>query len=223
MSSTPKERPILFSTPMVQAILEGRKTMTRRVVKPQPKIIHAIYSDASLETEKIFRHGDQRIHCPYGTIGDRLWVRETFGWYNGILQGSYGFVPPEKPKYPPHKLVNGQKYAICYKADYPNHRWDKNDSGWKPSIFMPRSASRITLEIVGVGVEQLQAISPDDCWKEGISEDAYNEAEHYVIGGSPVRGGAAEVCVYANLWESINGKGSWDENPWVWVIEFKKI
>ena len=198
-----KERPILFSGPMVRAIIEGRKTQTRRVVKPQPGD-HP--SDDGYGVT---------YRCPYGAPGDRLWVRETFGWYSGILQGSYAYTPPEKPTYPPHKVIDGVRHAICYRADYPKHRWNKNDSGWKPSIHMPRTASRITLPIVSVRVERLQSISEEDAKAEGAAMDydgpySFSQAFNY-------RGG------YRTLWESINGPGSWDANPWVWVIEFKRV
>ena len=133
------ERPIIFSSPMVRAILDGRKTQTRRLVKPQPKIILAVHSDASITTERIFRSGDQRIHCPYGQPGDRLWVRETFS-------------------------LSGNGYF--FRADVPQPETVKYS--WNPSIHMPRWASRITLEIINIRVERLQEISEKDANAEGV-------------------------------------------------------
>lgn len=180
---TIKETPILFSTPMVQAILDERKTQTRRVLKKQP-----------VDEDYRWWHckGDSPFidiaNCPYGQIGDRLWVRESYSYYHSIKdeQGN--------PK-------------IAYKADI-------YDSGlksfkWKPSIHMPRSASRITLEITDICVEQLQDISEEDCLSEGIN---YQGNAYDTIGA------------FSELWDSINVKNhTWNSNPYVWVIEFKMI
>ena len=135
------ERPIIFSGPMVREILAGRKTQTRRILKLQPKVVHCIYPDGSIDTERIFRKGDQRIHCPYGTIGDRLWVRETFRF-------------------------SGSENEIIYRADcLTPMAW-----GWKPSIHISRNETRITLEITGIRVERLQEISYNDVIAEGFHE-----------------------------------------------------
>jgi hypothetical protein len=177
-----KERGILFSGPMVRAILEGRKTMTRRVVKPQPVDIHG---SAFMKT----------IKCPYGKPGDRIWVRETF-----------------------RREDLGEK--VWYRAD-----WNEKDAkelfidqsgGWKPSIFMPRWASRITLEITNVRVERLQGISQDDAKVEGADGIDWGHGRDY--GGPPDYIGG-----FKRLWESINGPGSWTANPWVWVVEFRRV
>ncbi len=174
------EKPILFSGPMVKAILEGRKTQTRRVVKPQPpegyrqwgRCINGnvAFTDHPLQGEK----GNViNIKGPYGDEGDHLWVRET--WVD---------------------LGNG--LGVAYKAD-PRGIVTK----WRPSIFMPRSLSRITLEITGVRVERLQDITDDDAKAEGV-------------GG---------VGTFGVLWNEINAKRghSWDTNPYVWCIEFRRI
>lgn len=210
-----KERPILFSTQMVQAILAGRKTQTRREVKGLPT--------TDIIRMGLHPNGTQyltgqtcpwKIECPYGEIGDRLWVREKFGWYNSIKQGSYAYQHGEIPTYPPHKLLNGVKHAVCYFADYPKHRWDPKESGWKSSIHMPRTASRITLEITRIRVQLLNKISAEDCEQEGMDAHCDN-GKHDT--------GDALYYEYKKLWESIHGKGSWELNPWVWVIEFSVL
>ena len=176
-----KERPILFSGPMVRAILDGRKTMTRRVVKPQSLIISG--------------HPPRSIRqCPYGAPGDRLWVRETFA----------------------HLTHNdtGEGEGYIYRAD----GWD-DDVKWKPSIFMPRWASRITLEITDVRVERLQDITNGDAITEGVWTISPNKGRDYMDGGSTI----CPCGLFRSLWEKINGRESWDNNPWVWVIEFRKI
>jgi hypothetical protein len=187
---TPKELPILFSAPMVQAILEGRKEQTRRIVKPQPDrgFAHMEYHrDGTCEVGiNIDSPNHYQIHCPYGGCSDRLWVRETF---------------QEIPD-------DGGTYV--YRATDPDWE-DSTDWKWKPSIFMPRKASRITLEIVSVRVERLQEISGADCISEGT--------EYFVQEGTTMDAKLA----YRLLWESINGKGSWARNPWVWVICFKRV
>lgn len=195
-----KERPILFSAPMVRAILNGSKTQTRRVVKPEFRVLHAIYPDASISTNRIFEKGDGRIHCPYGQPGDRLWVRETF-------------------------TVSSCGTAV-YRADARDQRgdrWHSIEPGdpnkevlWKPSIFCKREHSRITLEVTGVRVERLQEIDWIDAKREGV------RLEDCEIGPAPDFN-IDYVGGYQRLWESINGTGSWDANPWVWVVEFKRI
>lgn len=186
-----KERPILFSGPMVRAILEARKTQTRRIVKPQFSVFHSIHADASISTNRIFRGAYQRIRCPYGQPGDRLWVRETW---------------KEKKR---HQLSYIGLPAIEYAAT------GESVGPWKPSIFMTRWASRLTLEIVRVRVERLRDISEEDAMAEGV----------YPMKGIEPSGSEWESCKlgFAELWQFINGPDSWDSNPWVWVIEFKKL
>ena len=191
-----KEHPILFSGPMVRALLEGRKTQTRRIVKPQPKVVHNIYPDASIATNCTFRRGDQRIHCPYGKPGDRLWVKETF-------------LPTAHTTY--------------FRADF-----DPMDAaghgalygGWKPSIFMPRRLSRITLEVVDVRVERLQDISEEDAEAEGAYPEFEIDLASFVR-RAPVN--STHYLGFKHVWRDINGMESWDANPWVWVVEFKKL
>ena len=179
-------RPILFSGPMVRALLEGRKTQTRRAVKPQPPSGHVYVGRVLCSTHRadegkwtwavgqaaMLREA-HRVSCPYGQPGDLLWVRETFGEFreNWIgYRATCGDPPP--------------------------------DSGsWKPSIFMPRWASRLTLRITDVRVQRLQDCSHADAAAEGVGD----------------------LIEYGVLWESINGPGSWDANPWVWALTFKVI
>lgn len=205
-----KERPIIFNAEMVRAIINGRKTQTRRVVKPQP----IPYGEASPYTMATQREHigkpwmpvggvyQDRWPCPYGQLGDRLWLRETWGlmahtdqtdWHRGSVAGES-----------PDSIV--QMFSVEHLA---NWRVENENAFWRPSIYMPRWASRITLEITGVRVERLQDISNDDCWAEGMSDATNPELK-------PNR------RWFSKLWESINGPGSWDSNPFVWVIEFRK-
>ena len=173
-----KERPIIFSGEMVRAILDGRKTQTRRVIKPQP----------------LRDYAELRSRCPHGVPGDRLWVRET-----------HGFLAEQ----------------VLYRADVPSDFEEYKKTAfwrvekWRPSIHMPRWASRITLEITGVRVELVQRIGLGDITAEGIQADL-GPAAHSTINDSYVR--------FIELWDSINAKRGygWDTNPWVWVLEFKQ-
>ena len=203
-----KERPILFSAPMVRAILAGTKTQTRRAMRDQviePGIVRMTRPGCC---EIVNEHGISipGFSCPYGQPGDRMWVRETFAH---IYRDNRR--PDER-----------RDDDVAYKADHQG--LDEYAYGsWKPSIHMPRWASRITLEITGVRVERLQDISEADAISEGI-ESAYESwrdyrtdpAVNFPCADSP-------ISSYQTLWESINGPGSWEANPWVWVLEFKRI
>jgi len=191
--NTMKHRPILFSTAMVQAILEGRKTQTRRVVKPQG----AILTDAmarNLGTRPPIEQNMPVIKCPYGQPGDVLWVRETWAHTSQLN------INPED-----------ENYGCVYKAD--GQPWEDYEGWtWKPSIHMPRESCRLFLRIKSIRVERLQDISGEDALKEGVS----------VTSMWPVAIGEAYV-EFSRLWASINGQASWDANPWVWVVEFERI
>lgn len=198
MSVAVKSRPILFSSPMVKAILGGHKRQTRRILKakdPNPERCITLHTLMANVLEWRLQDGrwfgiegyDTLVYadCPYGAVGDRLWVRETFCQYGS------GYI---------------------YRADYSGGLTPISDGiggPWKPSIFMPRAASRITLEITGVRVERLHDISEDDARAEGVSKgmacDDYSRVRHF-----------------QSLWEGINGKESWDANPWLWVLEFQR-
>lgn len=221
-----RERPILFSAPMVRAILAGTKTQTRRVVKPQPTHPHfggrlpfMLVPDD--EGEDLYLHSSclgAAIRCPYGAPGDRLWVREA--WMD--LQGT-GVEARDR---------NGKLTRYAYAADTPPGSYGdecRKDFGlkWRPSIHMPRAASRITLEITGVRVERLQDISEADAVAEGVERVVVGDGwRHYTDPASELAGPiphASALGSYRSLWESINGPGSWDANPWVWVVEFQRV
>lgn len=213
-----KERPILFSSPMVRAILAGTKTQTRRVVKALPD--RDFGPRCALQPHEIageINAGRFRI-SRYGAPGDRLWVRETWReWSDAAWHyAADGTVMP--------KLRDRDLSAFL--AQRSPFTWESYS--WRPSIHMPRSASRITLEITGVRVERLQGISEADAIAEGVEaipptgEGAGPNLFTVDVGGmffnSPTATGA-----YAMLWEHINGPGSWDANPWVWVVCFKRV
>lgn len=212
-------KPILFSTLMVKAILEGRKTQTRRVVKMPPRKF--LFEDGQWKGES------GRIYkSPYGEVGDVLWVRET--WTDPT---------PDQSGYP-----------ILYKADFPMtyHGTEADptqtitlqakDYKWKPSLFMPRDACRLFLKIKNIRVERLQDISEDDACDEGIeildspncdAGDYNSYPRNYMISekdadGFPYFKDGEYIKSFQSLWESINGEKSWEDNPFVWVIEFEK-
>lgn len=198
-----KERPILFSGPMVRAILNGKKTQTRRVIK-WPVSDHS----GEHKIDPMVRYGGywyKPTECnPYGKVGDRLWVRETFA---------------HCPK--DFKDTNG----IIYRADGVYNDYVATNE-WHPSIHMARSESRIALEITGIRVERVQDITEEDAKAEGIQLIAGTHQKvdpiTYTIGEKePI----TYRFLYSGLWDNINLKRSygWDSNPWVWVIEFKRV
>jgi hypothetical protein len=236
-----KERPILFSAPMVRAILFGEKTQTRRIVKPEPVPIPAeVFKDPKVPAERQFwwpsnvarsmvEVRDMSALSPYGRAGDRLWVKETHQYADWSEDGmpwiryaadyaerfhDSGSIPEawgEKLTDIWEGLSAAENVAIDGKA---------RDRAWRPSIHMPRWASRITLQITSVRVERLETISHRDALAEGVRVWERWEAE---------RAGSIEVNshdprdAYAELWESINGRYSWPKNPWVWVVEFTQV
>lgn len=211
------ERPIIFSAPMVRAILDGRKTQTRRVVKPWPSMqeIVGTYGGKILAFKKrlgdgywIWPNAKEIIinECPYGQRGDRLWVRENFAFVGG---GDPGLLLCQADWQETAKLHK------CDNADKPPR--------WKPSIHMPRRASRITLEITGIRVERLQDISEEDARAEGAM---FHDGRG--IGHSGWRHDYKDVhenakSSFNRLWNDINGAGSWRANPWVWCISFERV
>lgn len=204
-----KERPILFSAEMVRAILDGRKTQTRRVVKGMA----LDWLQPGMFSPK-FVADPANYLSPYGYAGDRLWVRETW-------QIVYERMDGQRFTYP---IEGARQRWIEYAA---SPRDEHEPPKWRPSIFMPREFSRITLEVVNVRVERVQEISREDAKAEGVSnlwrwDQARNEKhpEHFVRGVlNPF------VANYSMLWDEINGKRGfgWDVNPWVWVIEFRRM
>ena len=211
-----KERPILFSAPMVRAILEGRKTVTRRPVKVQPHIDasgnfcvgNSNYGQDGYgkPVTKHFVNGC----CPFGKPGDWLWVRET--WYCDHFEVMRG------PYLKPDDLDIGEALddgTLVYAADGLTP-YEQEQPAWKPSIHMPRWASRILLEIIAVRVERLQDISRADIRAEGLQcppELASDDVSPNYRDWYP--------AAWRELWESTGG--DWDANPWVWVVEFKRV
>ena len=179
MSSTMKERPILFSAPMVRAILDGSKTQTRRVAKE---------FNGMPNLDGILRRYPHQNGCPHGTPGDRLWVRETWAHERD------GTGCPDDT-------------GILYRATDPG--WDDEETGlrWRPSIHMPRWASRILLEITDVRAQRLQEIGDEDARAEGYTP----QSPDFPVGW------------FQGLWDTIHGSGAWHANPWVWAITFRRI
>lgn len=201
-----KQTPILFSTLMVQAILEGRKTQTRRVVKSQPivgleKVTEDVFFDQHTSgiKPKVFK-------CPYGQVGDVLWVRET--WQTSFNE-------------------NKGKWYPIYRADGGVWFDDDGPLKWKPSIHMQKKYARIWLRIKNVRVERLQDISEEDAIAEGVDNWTWKNMAtpqnwmDYTDPTSPPLCSAYDS--FCSLWDSINGEESWNSNPWVWVIEFERI
>ena len=237
-----KTRPIIFSGAMVKAIREGRKTQTRRLVRwPRAAHLHGreplperSFADNSFNGDlrsdyfhAAYTGGDlgedvcsTRIDCPYGVVGDRLWVRET--WYDDNALRKLEPAPAEPDEF------------IEYRASHDCRSWEAgcpcNDeqsrSAWRPSIYMPRWASRITLELTGVRAERLQDISEEDAESEGVTPLTPIGADQPIL-DSPRRrthGTHPHVLAYAVLWDEINGdRAPWVSKPWVWVVEFRQL
>lgn len=202
-----KERPILFNTEMVQASLEGRKTQFRWVVKPQPDLVG---NDGPITVHTVY--GFSQIKSPFGQVGDRLWVRETFE-----TDGDFA------------KFKTGR---VRYRADYPD---GKNPCGlpWTPSIHMPRWASRILLEITDIRVERVQEISEEDVKAEGTPvfkptgaiRTINGKRQMKLVACLPTPSNQPTKDDFHILWNSIYAKrgSGWDVNPWVWALNFKVL
>ena len=210
-----KERPILFSGPMVRALLTGTKTQTRRIAKPvRHPDLGNVYTAGALVLEHEPQHVIDRA-CPYGQPGDRLWVRETWNWFDPET------IPASRVgNRAPFTGCQGERaifWSAAYAADgnIPSPGYGKGNY-WRPSIHMPRWASRITLEVTGVHLERLQDISVADALAEGVNVHPYHH-------GKPPTSIYSPVQAYRDLWEQINGAGSWEANPWVWAVEFKRL
>lgn len=232
ITTEPRERPILMSGPMVQAILDGRKTQTRRVVKPPCGTDW--YDELGGKEKGFIAETDgpgwwhiEEIECPYGVVGGRLWVRESFAYHAKELASG------------------GRSKRIAYMADGQcvgcggdgNGGWMQIHHGWvtgiadleqrgqwvgrslygpfRPSIHMPRWACRLVIEITDVRVERLQVITPEDCFAEGLSDPDGK------IGWSP----SSAPADFAATWDVLNAKRgfSWQSNPWVWAISFRRL
>lgn len=234
-----KERPILFSTPMVQARLNGTKTMTRRTkgldkINENPDDWQFEWADFYLKKPYTFTQkstvnekslvernfNQEQINCPFGMIGDVLWVKETFN-----ISPNDQLTPDEKNNCIPHE-GNPEEYSIVYKASskentHPDHpEWGKKK--WKPSLFMPKSAARIFLEITDIRVERLQSIPEQDAINEGIEPCGTHGYKNY-LSKTEMLCKLNPIESFKTLWQSINGVESWDKNPFVWVLQFKRI
>ncbi|MEX0141996.1 hypothetical protein MRBLMS1_002836 [Massilia sp. LMS1-1-1.1] len=225
-----RDHPIIFTGPMVRALLDGSKTQTRRVMKPQPQMVTNKHIEPwqGDPAALLSLLADSGRKCPHGQPGDRIWVRETFFAY-GRWVTRYS---QKKGRDEWHFLDMTAKCdrAYQYDADSPDVPLETRRGGalpgWfkRPAIFMPRAACRMLLEIVSVRVERLQNISDADIVAEGIDMEALAESQDrydIVCKGSGASGRATERSAWRDLWESTGG--DWDSNPWLWVIEFKRV
>ena len=244
---------MIFNGEMVRAILNGRKTQTRRVMKVQPSDgFHPTHNGYDLDLnahwytpgvvdkngylqpakKDVFGVADENegYTCPFGAVGDRIWVRETWGVVSHELDEDGRIQPwsPDRPATAIHEMPFGNGYYTghaIYAADG-EFTWGDDDgyedgrSCWKPSIHMPRAACRILLEVTGVRVERLNSISQEDAQAEGMELTGWRPTY-----SDPDSGGEVWTPYdnFAQLWESIYGEESWKANPLVWVIEFKVV
>lgn len=237
MTSNSKERGMIFNAEMVRAILSGQKTQTRRIMKSQPYQSKFRKGDYWFSCNKMqsmvhvsdFIPGNSAIPdaheffstcCPFGAVGDRIWVRETWGVVSHELDEDGRIQPwnPDRPATAIQEMPFGNGYYsghAIYAADG-DFTWGDDDgyedgrSCWKPSIHMPRAASRILLEITGVRVERLNDISEEDAKAEGAPTECCVIGDKHFLG-------------FRSLWKSIYGEESWKANPWVWCISFRRI
>jgi len=209
----------------VRAILAERKRKTRRVIKPQPlaEVTSAeCWQDGlwRIEHKPVQRPDDIghfvgiRVRCPYGIPGDRLWVRESFQ-YITLAENEWQGAPDQR------RRPDGVPVAMLYRADAEAEGWTSQVPSWTPSIYMPRWASRILLELTDICVEQVQDITDTDAWEEGAWWWRYDDAirpPFYVADGEN------RDC-FRELWDSINAKRGygWNVNPWVWVLNFDRV
>lgn len=212
-----KERGMIFNAEMVQALLDGRKTQTRRPVKFPVHDKNLGCELAGNELAGELSAGNY-LNSAFGKPGDRIWVRETFQGplfnyeqMDEYLEDSSKF---EKPEFCQYAADGGHRPEYQDADDNLRH-------GWRPSIHMPRWASRILLEITGVRVERLNSIHDVDAMREGIQN--LTTCSHSDFGIPGVVNAQHPVRAFQLLWESIYGADSWRANPWVWVIEFKRV
>lgn len=240
-----KERPILFSSAMIRALLDGRKTQTRRLMVPQPP--DGWFGESPDEVREASEFGPGCgtprwliVRCPYGAPGDRLWVRETWNTFDPGKDCPVPIAPERWGKRAPWTGCEGDRkieWTAVYRADGELEHPTDGPARWKPSIFMPRWASRITLEITEVRVQRLQEISEDDARAEGCR--GARGAIGQMIPGPPTT--ARED--FERLWDSINGSrrrrvwddateerrtvidtsARWEANPWVWALTFRRL
>lgn len=245
-----KERPIIFSGPIINAILAGRKTQTRRVIKCNCNCLHngkllgewglskPPYRWTGAKDDALWQlfgespvvgdwvewfqtdvddYASEKVPCPYGKPGDRLWVRESWlkldrDHRHDVSKPNDWLVPwGDKPR------RNGCAYKADATSESERCRLELGYKNWTPSIHMPRWASRITLEVTNVRVERLREITEADSQAEGVEMcEHFAKAQH----GHPLQ---PHRTAFAWLWASIHGRESWCANPWVWVVEFKRV
>lgn len=207
-----RERPILFSGPMVRAIIEGRKTVTRRAIKHQPDVP---------VTDAI-----PRRDYPHGPATADWYWRPQYGHLNGVPSSGWDFKCPYGQ--PGDRLWVREAWAETYVAQAPGEKWvvyrecdNRTDYGgpWKPSIHMRRRDSRILLEITDVRVERLQAIT----YREAIAEGIHSDVRKWFATDDGGPAFSIPEQAFQHLWSLINGQESWNVNPWVWVVEFKRV
>jgi len=241
-TEAPRERPILFSGPMIRAILAGRKTMTRRVVKPQPEVRGTMHNPEgapawywkSPKLDAGYCHtGEEPMRrlmatrSPYGIPGDRLWVRETWGPVDFMVG-----VELEDPVCVGYQAdETARRHGHRGSSALDTYAWNWAKVRWRPSIHMPRWASRLTLEVTGVRVERLQAITDADARAEGVEPLWLQEGQPGAwFTTNPEAGpdlqARTPADAFRKLWQAINGERpgcSWDNNPWVWVVSFRRL
>lgn len=227
---------MIFNAEMVRALLDGRKTQTRRPIKWKQTRFTEIgerEDGSKWPWSEDAEHACDFWHpCPFGAVGDRIWVRETWGVVSHAFSDDGLMIDwvPDRPATAIHEMPFGNGYYsgyAIYAADG-DFTWGDDDgyedgrSCWKPSIHMPRAASRILLEITDVRVERLNAISEEDARAEGIIDGGcLNCGEPEPCGCANPEPDATDAFAY--LWQSIYGQDNWNANPWVWVIEFKRV
>ena len=210
-----KERPVIFNGEMVRAIIDGRKTQTRRVIKLSHErgMVNPVIRGRNGEISSISCRLAPTL-CPFGQVGDRLWVRETWADVNhdghpAIAYRADGGLRAIGEDDGEEEDPNLEKYWFSqWYADLISGA----EGSWRPSIHMPRWASRITLEITGVRVERLNDISEEDARAEGVKAGVSPGHEHMM-----------HQVAFSELWQSIYGEENWRANPWVWVIEFRRV
>jgi len=239
-----KEKPILMKSEMVRAILGGQKTQTRRIIKNLDSFLleegdyeNFAQEDCHIEWSDIGHSGPgwyansidypdegyEFIECPYG-IGDRLWVKETWQAVN-LTRAEGGAIIDLQIEKKPTKVYNhlkfpkfsGDKRGLLWKATAPS--WVPSNMLWKPSIFMPRWASRLSLEVIERRVERVREISPGDAYAEGVQLNAEKNHAYIKKFGKPV----VFLHGFEKLWCLIHGPDAWQRNEWVWVIKFRVV
>lgn len=237
-----KERPILFSARLVRAILDGRKTQTRRVIRPTVRRANGVgvYSEDERGVVEVVNTFDgepidaPEISCPYGEPGDRLWVRETWAHYQTVnhVQRSDGRAFDEVSdglagyRADGHETIQDFRDHVRLTSGCDLQDVLINGNRWRPSIHMPRWASRITLEVTEVRVERLQAIDEEDARAEGVTCWVCDRPvlQSNQDACACFHGGDARVS-FCELWDDINARRGfgWASNPWVWVISFRRL